>query len=78
MIVTVQGIRRDGEEVVATVPDGAATAEFRFSGEDAASVALQWERSEFDRGRYAAFPPEFPTPAGIPIELPDRVAAPAP
>lgn len=78
MIVTVQDVRRDGEGVVATVLDGAATTELRFSGEDAVSVALQWDRSEFDRGRYAALPPEFPTRAGIPVELADCVAAPTP
>jgi hypothetical protein len=70
MIISVQDVRHEGEEVVATVLDGAATTELRFGGEDAARVAVQWTRSEFDRKRYAALPPGFPTPAAIPIELP--------
>jgi hypothetical protein len=72
VIITVQDIRNEGEEVVATVLDGAATTELRFRGEDAATVALQWKRSEFDRWRYAALPPEFPSLAGIPIEISAR------
>jgi hypothetical protein len=72
MIITVQDVRAEGEEVVATVLDGVVTAELRFRGDDATTVALQWERSEFDRRRYAAMPPEFPSPAGIPVEIPSR------
>ena len=72
MLITVQDVWTEGAEVVATVLDGSATTQRRFRGDDAASVALQWERSEFDRRRYAAMPPEFPSPAGIPLELPAR------
>jgi hypothetical protein len=69
MLITVQNVWRDGDEVVATVLDGAAVAERRFSGEDAEAVALAWVRSQRDREKYAAMPPEFPTPAGIPVSL---------
>lgn len=71
MIITVQNLRRERDSIVATVLDGAVVREQRFSGDDAATVAVQWERSRFDRERYAAMPPEFPTPPGIPIHLPD-------
>lgn len=71
MIITVQNLRREPGSVVATVLDGAVVREQRFSGDAAAAIAVQWERSRLDRERYAAMPPEFPTPSGIPIHLPD-------
>jgi hypothetical protein len=71
VIITVQQVRQDGSAVVATVLDGASASEQRFSGDAAAMIALEWERGQFDLSRYAALPPEWPTPAGIPIELPD-------
>lgn len=70
MVITVQDVWREGEEVVATVLHGAAPIEWRFSGQDAAVVASEWERARFDRSLYAGLPPDFPAPAGIPIELP--------
>lgn len=69
MLITVQNLWQEGREVVATVLDGAAVTERRFSGEDAKAVALAWVQSQRDRENYAAMPPEFPTPAGIPVEL---------
>jgi len=75
VILTVQEVWREGDEVVATVVDGAAREERRFTGRDAVIVASEWERARFDISLYAALPPGFPAPTGIPVELPSaRVA----
>jgi hypothetical protein len=70
VIITVQEVWRDGDEVVATIIYGGARGEWRFSGQEAATVAQEWERAQFDLSLYAALPPEFPRPTGIPVELP--------
>ena len=69
MIITVQDVRREGGKVVATVVDGDGSAELRFTGPQAATIASEWDRAGFDRSLYAALPPGFPAPMGIPVEI---------
>ncbi len=69
MIITVQDVWREGDKVVATVVDGEASAVLRFTGQQAATVALEWARAGFDRSLYASLPAGFPVPAGIPVEI---------
>jgi hypothetical protein len=71
VIITVQNVWREGDDVVATVLEGASVEETRFRGEEAQAVALAWIHSQRDRERYAAMPADFPTPVGIPVELPN-------
>jgi hypothetical protein len=78
MLITVEDVWREGEEVVATVLDRGARAAWRFRGQAAATVALEWERAQFDRSLYAALPAGFPVPTGVPVELPDALLTGAP
>jgi hypothetical protein len=72
VLINVQSKNRDANgDLIATVLDGrGGTEELRLAMDaDAAEVERVWSLSEFDLGRYAESPPEFPTPAAIPVEI---------
>ena len=77
MLINVQNFRCEPNgDVVATVLDGqGGSKRLRLRGEDADRVARTWAQSKFDFDRYARLPPEFPTPASMPVEIGERPPA---
>jgi hypothetical protein len=73
MIIQVQSKRRDAQgNLVVTALDGRGGVQEKvFSGENAERIDRTWAQNQFDLDRYANAPPEFPTPAAIPVEIND-------
>jgi hypothetical protein len=71
MIIRVQSKRWDSQgNLIAAVLDGHGGVQERaFTGEDAERIERTWAQNQFDLDRYANLPPEFPTPAAIPVEI---------